>query len=230
MDIPPTTPHFVSRRLVAERSGGLPQEEQLVLVLDDDLAILRGLERLLTAHGYRVRLHSEAEDFFRAGLPTVSACLILDNQLGNGTTGIEVHAELQRRAWDIPTVFVTAHWNVQSVVDAMRAGADGFLTKPYEPQELVDAVAQALQRASSKRQDEVLITQVRTKAASLTTREREIVQLVIAGLLNKEIADRLNLAVVTVKIHRGRAMRKLGAGNPAELARLAVLAGFIPSP
>ena len=127
-------------------------------------------------------------------------------------------------------MFVTAHWNVQSVVDAMRAGADGFLTKPYEPQELVDAVAQALQRASSKRQDEVLITQVRTKAASLTTREREIVQLVIAGLLNKEIADRLNLAVVTGKIHRGRAMRKLGAGNPAELARLAVLAGFIPSP
>ena len=230
MDHPPTTSSFVSRRQVAARRGGLEQEDQIVLVLDDDLAILRGLERLLTAHGYRVRLHSEAEDFFRAGLPAVPACLILDNQLGNGTTGVEVHAELQRRAWDIPTVFVTAHWNVQSVVDAMRAGADGFLTKPYEPQELVDAVAQALLRVRTKRLDEVLIAQVRTKAASLTTREREIVQLVIAGLLNKEIADRLNLALVTVKIHRGRAMRKLGAGNPAELARLAVLAGFVPSP
>ena len=115
----------------------------VVLVLDDDPSILSGLERLLTAHGYSVRLHSEPDDFFHVGMPEVPACLLLDNQLGDGMTGVQVHAELQRRGWNIPTVFVTAHWNVQTVVNAMRDGADGFLTKPYNPADLLDAVAQA---------------------------------------------------------------------------------------
>jgi FixJ family two-component response regulator len=203
--------------------------DQIVLVLDDDLSILSGLERLLIAHGYQVRLHSKPEDFFQSGPPQVPACLILDNQLGGSMTGVEVHAELQRRGWVIPTVFVTAHWNVQSVVHAMRAGADGFLTKPYDPAELVAAVAQALQRAHAMLHNGLQIADVRARAASLTPREGEIVRLVVAGLLNKEIADRLDLALVTVKVHRGRAMRKLGAGNSAELVRLAGLAGLIPA-
>lgn len=200
--------------------------DHAVLVLDDDRSILTGLERLLTAHRYQVRLFSEPDDFFRAGLPRVPACLLLDNQLGNGMTGVQVHAEMQRRGWIIPTVFVTAHWNVQSVVTAMRAGADGFLTKPYDPVELVEAVAQALQRARTLHRDGLLAADARARVASLTAREREIVSCVIAGLLNKEIADQLDIALVTVKVHRGRAMRKLGAGNPAELARIATLAGI----
>lgn len=227
MDYSPPSAQFVSRRNVADGRSETTPEDNLVLVLDDDLAILRGLQRLLNAHGFKVRLHSEPADFFHAGLPSQPACLILDNQLGNDMTGVEVHAELHRRAWDLPTIFVTAHWNVQAVVEAMRAGADGYLTKPYDPEALVTAVNQALERARAKRQNELQFAEARAKAASLTPREREIVQLVVAGLLNKEIADRLNLALVTVKIHRGRAMRKLGAGNPAELARLAVLSGFM---
>ena len=200
--------------------------DHMVLVLDDDQSILISLERLLQAHGYSVRVYSESEDFFRAGLPEVPACLLLDNQLGNGMTGVQVHAELYRRGWNLPTVFVTAHWNVQSVVNAMRAGADGFLTKPYNPAELLDAVALALHRAFVQQRDNLHTTTARTLAASLTTREREIVRLVVSGLLNKEIADQLNLALITVKVHRGRAMHKLGAGNPAELARIAALAGI----
>ena len=200
--------------------------DHMVLVLDDDQSILISLERLLQAHGYSVRVYSESEDFFRAGLPEVPACLLLDNQLGNGMTGVQVHAELYRRGWNLPTVFVTAHWNVQSVVNAMRAGADGFLTKPYNPAELLDAVALALHRAFIQQRDNLHTTTARTLAASLTTREREIVRLVVSGLLNKEIADQLNLALITVKVHRGRAMHKLGAGNPAELARIAALAGI----
>lgn len=200
--------------------------DHAVLVLDDDVSILSSLERLLTAHGYSVRLHAEPDQFFRAGVPRGPACLLLDNQLGNGRTGVEVHAEMQRLGWDIPTVFVTAHWDVQTVVRVMRAGADDFLAKPYNPVELIAAVARALQRARTNHRDGLQVEAARAKAASLTPREREIVRLVVTGFLNKEIADQLDLAVVTVKVHRGRAMHKLGAGNPSELARLAALAGI----
>jgi len=200
--------------------------EHAVLVLDDDRFIRTGLERLLSAHGYKVRLHAEPEGLFRDGLPSVPSCLLLDNQLGEGMTGVQVHEELLRRGWFIPTVFLTAHWNVQLVVNAMRAGADGFLTKPFDPAELVDAVALALQRSRTKQQGEFAAAEARVRVASLTPREREIVRLVVTGLLNKEIADQLDLALITVKVHRGRAMHKLGAGNPAELVHIAELAGL----
>jgi FixJ family two-component response regulator len=201
--------------------------DHAVLILDDDLSILNSLERLLAVHGYQVSLFSEAEDFFRAGIPPVPACMILDNQLGNGMTGLQVHAEMQRRGWEIPTVFLTAHWNVQSVVNAMRGGADGFLTKPFEPMELLEAVSKALLRARERLRDGLMAADARSRADSLTAREKEVVSLVVSGLLNKEIADKLDLALVTVKVHRGRAMQKLGAGNPAELARIATLAGLV---
>lgn len=207
----------------------MTHDDHAVLVLDDDPSILKGLERLLTARGYSVGVYAESEDFFRAGMPQVPACLILDNQLSDGITGLQVHAEMQRRGWEIPTVFLTAHWDVQSVVNAMRAGADGFLTKPFDPDELVDAVAQALQRARAGHQNGHLASEARAKAALLSARERQIVCLVVSGLLNKEIADQLDLALVTVKVHRGRAMRKMGAGNAADLARIAGLAGIVGS-
>ncbi|MEI6604231.1 MAG: response regulator [Verrucomicrobiota bacterium] len=197
--------------------------EHAVLVLDDDRFIRAGLERLLAAHGYKVRLHAEPDELFRNGMPRVPACLLLDNQLGEGMTGVEVHGELLRRGWFIPTVFLTAHWNVQLVVNAIRAGADGFLTKPFDPTELVDAVALALQRSRSNRQGEFLAADARVRVTSLTPRERDIVRLVVEGMLNKEIADHLDLALITVKVHRGRAMRKLAAGNPAEMVHIAEL-------
>jgi len=197
--------------------------DHAVLVLDDDRFIRTGLERLLAAHGYKVRLHAEPDELFRDGMPQVPACLLLDNQLGEGITGVEVHEELLRRGWFIPTVFLTAHWNVQLVVNAIRAGADGFLTKPFDPTELVDAVALALKRSRSNRQAEFAAAEARARVASLTPRERDIVRLVVEGLLNKEIADQLDLALITVKVHRGRAMRKLVAGNPAEMVHIAEL-------
>ena len=200
--------------------------DHAVLVLDDDRFIRAGLERLLAAHGYKVRLHAEPEELFRDGMPQVPACLLLDNQLGEGMTGVEVHEELLRRGWFIPTVFLTAHWNVQLVVNAIRAGADGFLTKPFDPTELVDAVALALQRSRSNRQGEFAAAEARVRVASLTPRERDIVRLVVEGLLNKEIADQLDLALITVKVHRGRAMHKLAAGNPAEMVHIAELGGI----
>jgi len=205
-------------------------DEHAVLVLDDDRFIRSGLERLLTAHGYSVRLHAEPDGLFRDGLPTIPACLLLDNQLGDGMTGVQVHEELLRRGWFIPTVFLTAHWNVQLVVSAMRSGADGFLTKPFDPAELVNAVSLALQRSRAKQLKDLAAVEAHAKLASLTPREREIVRLVVEGLLNKEIADHLDLALITVKVHRGRAMSKLGAGNPAELARITELASLANQP
>jgi len=203
--------------------------DHLVLVVDDDRSILTSLEHLLTGRGFRVRLHATAEDFFHVGLPEGPACLLLDNQLGDGMTGVEVHAELQRLGWDLPTVFVTGHWSTKSVVHAMRTGADDFLTKPYDPEDLVAAVTKAMQRAITQRRDGLQVNAARARAATLTKREIDIVRLLLAGSINKEIADQLDISVVTVKVHRGRAMRKLVAGNVAELVRIATLAGLVPA-
>jgi FixJ family two-component response regulator len=201
-------------------------ENQTVLLLDDDSSIRSSLEKLLSANGYKVRSHSEPDGLFAAGPPQGTACLLLDHQLGNGVTGVQVHQRMLERGWDLPTIFLTAHWNVHSVVSAMRAGADGFLAKPFDPVELVKAVEGALQRACDRLRNSQRVAEARARMATLTPREREIVGLVTTGLLNKEIADQLDLALVTVKVHRSRAMQKLSAGNPAELARIATLAAM----
>jgi len=201
----------------------------LVIVLDDELSILRSVDRLLSARGHQVRAHSRPEDFFRAGFPPLPACLVLDQNLG-AVKGTEVHAEMKQRGWDLPTVFLTADWDTHTVVSAMRNGADDYLTKPYDPDELVAVVGRALQRSISVQQASRDLAEYHRRAATLTNRERLIVAMVVSGMLNKEISDRLELALVTIKVHRGRAMRKLGARNTAELAHIAALASItLPS-
>lgn len=217
---------------VSDSFGGQDHEAGrigVVLILDDDRPVLRGLERLLTGEGYRVIPFDNPQAFLAARLPDVPKCLLLDIQLGDGMTGLGVHEENLNRGVEIPTVFLTAYWDVQKVVAAMRAGADGFLTKPYDPKELLNEVELALRRAKSKLKNGQVAAEARSRMVTLTPREQEIVRLVLAGLLNKEIADRLGLALVTVKVHRGRAMKKLAAGNPAELAHIARLAGLEPA-
>lgn len=195
--------------------------------MDNDPSVRKGLMRFLSDHDYDVRLFDKPEKFFAYGQPESPSCLLLDNQLGGGETGVEVHAEIVRRGWYIPTVFLTAHWNVKTIVDVLRAGADGFLTKPYDPVELLEAVDQAIIRSRRALLEKTDSIRVRAKFEALTKREIEVVRLVVAGLLNKEIADKLGIALVTVKVHRGRAMKKLGAGNPASLAKLAAEAGIV---
>lgn len=196
-----------------------------VLILDDDPAVLVSLERLLAANGYAARTHLTPDDLFGAGQPPAPACLLLDQNLG-AVKGTDVHAELQQRGWFLPTVFLTADWDTHTVVQAMRGGADDYLTKPYDPDELIRAVSRGLERARAGQSARDEIARARAAAATLTARERTIVGLVVSGLLNKQIAHQLGLAVVTVKVHRGRAMQKLGAKNPAELAHIAALAGI----
>lgn len=197
-----------------------------VLVLDDDGSILKSLERLLTLQGFKVRTYSTAADFFAGGPPPGLSCLLLDQELG-ASTGNDVCREMKRRGWKIPIVFLTADTDIHSVVQAMRTGADDYLTKPYDPDELLAATMRALEHSSVEAQGDIQLHELCSRAARLTAREKVIVSMVVAGMLNKQIADHLKLALVTVKVHRGRAMRKLGARNAAELARLAAIAGIV---
>lgn len=196
-----------------------------VIVVDDDHAVRASLEDLLKAHGFEVQTHASGEDFFKAGMPAGPACLLLDQHLGP-VKGTDVHAEMSRRGWELPTVFLTADWDTRTIVNAMRGGADNYLTKPFDPEELLTSVRQACERAfaSALQQDEA--GELRKRAALLTPRERTVVAMVVKGMLNKQIADHLQLALVTVKLHRGRAMQKLGAQNAAELARIALRTGL----
>lgn len=196
-----------------------------VLVLDDDQAVLVSMQRLLETNGYAVRPHASPETFFADGLPSGPACLLLDQNLG-ATKGVDVHAEMQRRGWRLPTVFITADWDTHTVVRAMRSGADDYLTKPYNPDELLQIVERCLARSRQALKEDEALSQLRARAATLTPRERSIVTLVVSGLLNKQIASQLGLALITVKVHRARAMQKLGAGNAAELARIAAQIGL----
>lgn len=202
-------------------------EDRTVIVLDDDPAILAGLEPLLTLSGFKVRLHSVPGDFFEAGAPSGPACLLLDIHLGAGASGVTIFQQILERGWFIPTIFLTGIWDAQLVVRTMRAGADGFLTKPYDPNQLIAEVNLALQRSMAGISHQTMEAEARARSATLTRREREIVILVAKGLLNKEIADQLGLALITVKVHRARAMHKMGAGNPAELAHAAALGNLI---
>lgn len=209
------------------RSTATDAPDHLVIALDDDRPDLASLERLLSAHGHAVRTHDHEGDLFHAGPPDVPACLLVEYQLKNGVSGIDVRAEILRRGWNLPTIFLTANASVPQVVRAMRDGADGFLTKPYAKELLLEEIDRALARARALACESAQTNDLLARAATLTPREREIVGLVVDGHLNKEIAERLGLALVTVKVHRGSAMSKLGAGNPAELTQLAIQAGIV---
>ena len=198
----------------------------MVVVLDDEPSVLRSLERLLTGHGYRVRLHETSESFFRAGFPAMPACLLLDQHLGVNR-GTDVYADMKARGSHLPTIFLTANKDAHTVVQAIRSGADDYLTKPYDPDELIAAVDRATRRSLAAQRTALQHEEWRRRAATLTSRERTIVSLVVSGLLNKQIADRLDLALVTVKVHRGHAMKKLGALNAADLVHMANKTGIL---
>lgn len=197
-----------------------------VLVLDNDPVTLSGVERLFSEHGYYVRLYTQASDFLGASPPLGPACLLLENVLGDSMTGLQVHEELLRRGRIIPTVFLASSWNVRLVVNAIRGGADSFLTKPIDPWKLVHTVALAIRHARAKHKPVLTALEAHYRASALTPREREVVRLILGGFLNKQIAAQLDIAPITAQVDRGRAMIKLGAGNSAELAHIAELAGI----
>jgi RNA polymerase sigma factor (sigma-70 family) len=192
----------------------------IVFVVDDDPSVRRAIQRLVESVGLHVELFGSATEFMNSSHPDVASCLVLDIRLP-GISGLDFQRELLKTKQEIPTIFITAHGDIQMTVRAMKAGAVEFLTKPFRDQDLLDAIQIALERDRSRRQREVEINRLRERFASLTPREREVFPLVVSGLPNKQVASEIGATEATVKVHRSQLMRKMGADSLPELVRMA---------
>jgi FixJ family two-component response regulator len=191
-----------------------------VHIVDDNNAVRESLGDLLRSMDYQVTLYGSASEFLKVELPDVPACLVLDVRLP-GTSGLELQEYLTRINIRLPVILMTGHGDVPMSVKGMKAGAVDFLTKPIRDQDLLDAVAAAIRMDQDRRQETAQIARLRERYALLTPRERQVMALVASGLMNKQVANELSISEVTVKMHRGSVMRKLGAKSLAMLARIA---------
>jgi RNA polymerase sigma factor (sigma-70 family) len=191
----------------------------VVFVVDDDPSVRSSLKFLLNTVGLQVESFDSAETFLRKRPPDRPSCLVLDVRL-RGLSGLDCQRELAARNIQIPIVFITGHGDIPMSVSAMKAGAVEFLTKPFRDQDLLDAIRVALERDRAMRDQEKDVTEVRDRFESLTPREREVISMVVAGMLNKQIAGELGTAENTVKVHRSRAMEKMHAQSLADLVRM----------
>lgn len=198
----------------------LIEDQATVFVVDDDASMRRSLESLLRSVGHDVRVFASAPEFMRAERKDAPGCLVLDVRLP-GISGLAFQQELTNSGIRLPIIFVTGHGDVPMTVRAMKAGAVEFLTKPFDDQVLLDAVHAALERDRARRRDDAGVASLQGRFDSLTERERQVLGHVVAGRVNKRIADELSLSVVTVKVHRGQVMRKMEAKSVAELVRMA---------
>lgn len=190
-----------------------------VFVVDDDESMRKAVARLLRASGYGVEAYASARDFLDHEPPEGPACLVLDVRMP-GVSGLDLQRDLRRAGLDIPVVFITGHGDVSMSVTAMKAGAVDFLQKPFEDHQLLDAVTLALERDRAALHERRERASIQRRVDKLTPRERQVLELVIHGLLNKQIATRLGASEKTIKVHRGRVMEKMEAGSVAELVRM----------
>jgi len=197
----------------------------IVYVVDDDADVRDGLKALFESVGLRCEVFGSAAQFLTRSGAEVVSCLVLDVRLP-GLSGLDVQAQLAEAQISIPVIFITGHGDIPMTVKAMKAGAVEFLTKPVREQDLLDAVGAALQRDRLRRDREDEMRDLRRRFKALSAREQEIVALVTAGLLNKQIAAKLGVSEVTVKVHRHNAMQKLGARSVADLVRMADALGL----
>jgi FixJ family two-component response regulator len=204
---------------------GQPEAQSIVFVVDDDVSLREAIKSLLRSVGLQVEVFGTAADFLRNKFPDVAACLVLDIRLP-GVSGLDFQAELAKANIHIPIVFITGHGDIPMTVRAMKAGAVEFLTKPFRDQDLLDSVQIALERDRIRRAQDKAVHEVRAHFDALTPREKEVITFVTAGLMNKQIAAELGVSEITVKVHRGSVMKKMGARSLAELVRMADALGI----
>jgi FixJ family two-component response regulator len=196
------------------------QDVATVFIVDDDADVRESLQELLESVGLRSQSFGTAQEFLAVGRGEGPCCLILDVRLP-GISGLDLQHELKRRRTSIPIIFLTAHADVPMSVKAMKSGAVEFLTKPFRPQDLLDAVQRSLTRDRSLREKERELTELRHRREALSTREREVMKLVVSGLLNKQVAAELGASEATVKMYRSQVMKKMQAKSLPELVRMA---------
>jgi FixJ family two-component response regulator len=200
----------------------------MVFVVDDDPSVRRAIKRLVESVGLTVELFGSASEFMNTSHPDVPSCLVLDIRLP-GMSGLDFQRELAKAKNEIPAIFITAHGDIPMTVRAMKAGAVEFLTKPFRDQDLLDAIQVGLERDRARRQRQADIAILRERLESLTPREREVLPLVVSGLLNKQVAAEIGTTEATIKVHRSQLMRKMGADSLPELVRIAEKVGIYGS-
>jgi FixJ family two-component response regulator len=207
------------------KSSHEPSSAKIVFVVEDDASMCRALSNLFESVGLQVEVFGSASEMLQGKLPDVASCLVLDVRLP-GLSGLDFQTELAKANIHIPIIFMTGHGDIPMSVRAMKGGAIDFLTKPFRDQDMLDAVVKAIEHDRERREADRIVTNVRTLFETLSTREREVMALVSSGLMNKQVADELGLAEITVKIHRGHVMKKMGARSLADLLRQAELLGI----
>lgn len=193
--------------------------QPVVYIVDDDPGVRKSLSSLLRSVGFEVRTFGDGAEFLQATRLDVPECLILDIQMP-GLGGVDLHASLAQSPFPIPVIFITGHGDIPLAVRMIKAGALEFLTKPFNDQDLLNSTYQAIRRSSADRREKAELTVLRSRFASLTPREAEVMQMVVAGMLNKQIAADLGTCEKTVKVHRGQVMRKMMARSLPDLVRI----------
>jgi RNA polymerase sigma factor (sigma-70 family) len=201
------------------------ESEAIVYVIDDDAQTRDALKNLMRSVGLHVEVFASAQDFLRSKRSDVPACLVLDVRL-RGLSGLDLQKRMTEAKIEVPIIFITGYGDIPMTVQAMKAGAVEFLTKPFRNQELLDAIQQALERDRTTREQRAKNDELYDRYDSLTPREREVMTLVVAGLLNKQIAGELGTSETTVKNHRHQLMEKMGADSVAELVKMAYKLGI----
>jgi FixJ family two-component response regulator len=200
------------------------ESQPVVLIVDDDASVRKSLSNLFRSVGLQVEVFGSAQELLRSKLPDAASCLVLDIRLP-GVSGLDFQAELAQADIHIPIIFMTGHGDIPMTVKAMKAGAVDFLTKPFRDQDMLDAVAMAIERDRKRRESGKVVSELQALFESLSPREREVMTLVSSGLMNKQVAAEMNLAEITVKIHRSHVMKKMGARSLADLVRMAEVLG-----